>query len=267
MDFKMDKPNLEWIKISQERSIVIITLDRPEKLNAIDDIMRTELVTAIDWAGREDTVRAIILTGSGKAFCAGGDIAAMRKRLESPIGKVAMNGWARQRHTHQAVTMLHGLPKPTIAAVNGVAAGLGADLALCCDFVVASNNSFFTMSYLLRGLIPDGGGMYFLPRRVGLARAKELIFSGRRVTADEALSIGMADYVVTPEKLINESLEKAETMTVGSSDALALAKSIIDQSLELSIEEVFALGCQAQAICYTTDEHREAVTEFLEKSK
>ena len=263
----MDKPNSERIAISQQDAVATITLNRPEKLNAIDDAMRTDLMAAVDWAGQAEEVRAIVLTGSGKAFCAGGDIAAMRERLEAPIGTVAMNGWQRQRRTHHAVTMLHGLAKPTIAAVNGAAAGLGADLALCCDFIIASDKAMFTMSYLLRGLIPDGGGMYFLPRRVGLARAKELIFSGRRVPAEEALSLGMIEAVASHKTLLDEAAAAAERMTAGSPNALALAKSIMDQSMELSIEEVFALGCQAQAICYTTDEHRNAVTAFLDKVK
>tara|TARA_Y100001936_G_scaffold67960_1_gene66944 strand:- start:2504 stop:3298 length:795 start_codon:yes stop_codon:yes gene_type:complete len=263
----MDKPASERIAIEERGAIAIITLNRPEKLNAIDDAMRTDLMAAIDWTSQADSVRAIVLTGSGKAFCAGGDISAMRERLEAPIGQVAMNGWNRQRRTHHAVTMLHGLAKPTVAAVNGAAAGLGADLALCCDFVVASDKAMFTMSYLLRGLIPDGGGMYFLPRRVGLARAKELIFSGRRVPAEEAHEMGMIEIVTSADNLLDEAIATAERMTAGSPNALSLAKSIMEQSLELSIEEVFALGCQAQAICYTTDEHRNAVADFLNKTK
>jgi enoyl-CoA hydratase/carnithine racemase len=263
----MKKPTSERVAIMQQGSVAIITLNRPEKLNAIDDLMRIDLMAAVDWVSQEDVIRAIVLTGSGKAFCAGGDIAAMRERLDAPIGTVAMNGWKRQRRTHHAVTMLHGLAKPTIAAVNGPAAGLGADLALCCDFVIASENAIFSMSYLLRGLIPDGGGMYFLPRRVGLARAKELIFSGRRVLAKEALSLGMIENITRPEDLLGEAIDTASRMTAGSPASLALAKSIMDQSLELSIDEVFALGCQAQAICYTTDEHRNAVMAFLDKSK
>ena len=183
----MDKPHSENINLTMRDTIAIIKLNRPKKLNAIDDVMRVNLMAAIDWASQEEAVRAIVLTGSGKAFCAGGDIAAMQERLESPIGTVAMNGWKRQRRTHHVVTTLHQVIKPTIAAVNGTAAGLGADLAMCCDFVIASDNAVFTMSYLLRGLIPDGGGMYFLPRRVGLARAKELIFSGSHISEEEAI--------------------------------------------------------------------------------
>ena len=255
------------VETELQDGIMVIALNRPEARNAINDAVRAELIEALEQASRDDAVRAVVLTGRGKGFCAGGDIGAMRDRLEAPPGRVAINGWNRQQRTHRAITTLHGLGKPTIAAVNGAAAGLGCDLALCCDFIVASEEAVFVMSYVLRGLIPDGGGLYFLPRRVGLARAKELIYSARRVDAAEALEIGMVDAVCPPERLIEEALALAGRMTVGSPNALALSKSILDKSFELSAEEVFALGSQAQAICYTTDEHRAAVSAFLDKRR
>ena len=135
----MEKPTSECIAISQQNTVAIITLNRPKKLNAIDDAMRTDLMAAIDWAGQAEEVRAIVLTGNGKAFCAGGDIAAMRVRLEAPIGTVAMNGWKRQRRTHHAVTLLHGLAKPTIAAVNGAAAGLGTYISADIRYIRITN--------------------------------------------------------------------------------------------------------------------------------
>ena len=245
----------------------VIALNRPDKRNAINDAMRVDLFQVLDWADRSADVRAIVMTGRGKGFCAGGDIAAMRERLSAPTGRVGINGWQRQRRTHHLLTMLHDIPKPTIAAVNGAAAGLGCDLALCCDFVIGARDATFVMSYVLRGLIPDGGGMYFLPRRVGLARAKELIFSGRMLSADEALSIDMIERVTEPDALISDAIAFAATMTVGSGDALALAKSIMNQSLESTAEEIFALGSQAQGICYTTDSHRDAVAAFLDRPK
>ncbi|MDC0033547.1 enoyl-CoA hydratase/isomerase family protein [Alphaproteobacteria bacterium] len=260
-------PKADLIEVEQHDGIAVIALNRPEVHNAMDDALRGGLVDIIDWVAQDDAIRAIVLTGRGRSFCAGGDIAAMRERLEAPIGTVAINGWQRQRRTHGAIMQLHGLTKPTVAAVNGVAAGLGCDLALCCDFIVASEYAKFAMSYVLRGLIPDGGGLYFLPRRVGLARAKELIFSGRRVEAAEALEIGMVDQIATAENLLQDSLQIAERMTAGSSVAVALSKSILDQSFELPMDQLFALGRQAQAICYTTNEHRDAVDDFLNKRK
>jgi enoyl-CoA hydratase/carnithine racemase len=254
------------VLLAIDQGIATISLNRPEVRNAIDDAMRLELIEAIDEVGRNREARALVLTGAGRGFCAGGDISAMRERLQAPVGEVAGNGWRRQRRTHHALTVLHEIEKPTIAAVNGAAVGLGCDLALCCDFIVASETATLAMSYLQRGLIPDGGGLYFLPRRVGLVRAKELIFTGRSLSADEALQIGMVDRVVAPDALLSEAQSWARELSGGSATALGLAKSIINQTFELSAEEVFALGSQAQAICYTSAEHRAAVEAFLNRS-
>ena len=242
------------------------TLNRPEVRNAIDDKTRAELQVALDRVADDDSVKALVLTGNGSAFCAGGDISGMRRRFESPAGRLGASGWLRQRRLHGTIGALHALEKPTIAAVNGAAAGLGMDLALCCDFIVASERAFFTMSYVQRGLIPDGGGLYFLPRRVGLPRAKELIYSARRVMADEALRIGLADRVVPHDELVATAVKWAAEFGANGGPALALSKTIIDQTFELTAEQAFALGAQAQAICYTTDEHRLAVEAFLERS-
>jgi enoyl-CoA hydratase/carnithine racemase len=163
--------------------------------------------------------------------------------------------------------MLHALPKPAIAAVNGPATGLGADLALCCDFVVASSGASFAWSYVLRGLIPDGGGLYLLPRRVGLARAKELIYSGRTVAADEAAALGIVDRLSAPDALLECARAWAAELGRSAGPALALSKSILDKTFELSAEEVFAQGSQAQAICYTTVEHQASIAAFLQRSK
>jgi enoyl-CoA hydratase/carnithine racemase len=254
------------IQLSVAGPVATLTLNRPEVRNAIDDDMRADLIAALDRAGRDRDIRALVITGSGKAFCAGGDIRSMRARMQAPAGEIAFNGWSRQQRTHYAVTALHKLGKPTIAAVNGPATGLGCDLALCCDFIVASEAASFAMTYLLRGLIPDGGGLYFLPRRVGLARAKELIFTGRRVSAQEALSLGMVDRVSTPDTLLADAGAWAADLGQGAAAALALSKSILDQTFELSAEQVFALGSQAQAICYTTTEHHDSVAAFLNRS-
>ena len=151
----------------------MIALNRPEMRNAVNETLRAELVAAIDAVAGDDAVRAVVLTGNGPAFCAGGDITAMQQSLNAPAGELGFNGWQRQRRLHEAVGALHRLTKPTIAAVNGPAVGLGCDLALCCDFIFAAERASFAVSFILSGLIPDGGGLYFLPRRVGLARAKE----------------------------------------------------------------------------------------------
>ncbi|MBC8740355.1 enoyl-CoA hydratase/isomerase family protein [Paraburkholderia sp. UCT31] len=255
------------IELTITSHVATITLNRPEKRNAISDDMRTELIEALSRVSTDPEVRAVVLTGNGKGFCAGGDVSGMAKRMEAPAGEMAFNGWSRQQRVHHTVNLLFSMPKPTIAAVNGAAAGLGADMALSCDFVVASEQASFAWSYIKRGLIPDGGGMYFLPRRVGLSRAKELIFSGRKVEAPEALTLGIADSVSHPDALLADAQAWAEELSQGSPTALALGKSILNQSYELSAHQVFAQGSQAQAVCYTSHEHRESVLDFLNKSR
>jgi enoyl-CoA hydratase/carnithine racemase len=221
-----DKLPLSRIELSISQSIATITLNRPEVRNAIDDETRAELIAALDRVSNDDAIRAAIITGNGPAFCAGGDISGMQQRLQAPPGQIAFNGWRRQKRLHQGVAMLHGMPKPTI---------------------------------------PDGGGMYFLPRRVGLPRAKELIFSGRNVPAEEALAIGLADRLSPADELLKNAHDWAVQLSQGSSTALALSKSILDRTFEMTEEQALALGREAQAICYTTSEHHDAVAAFLKK--
>ncbi|MBW6401256.1 enoyl-CoA hydratase/isomerase family protein [Roseomonas sp. HJA6] len=247
--------------------VATLRLNRPDRRNAIDDATRALMIDALENAAVDPAVRALVVTGTGTAFCAGGDVRGMQQRLSAPQEDVAFNGWRRQGRTHRAVALLHNFPKPTIAAVNGAAAGLGADVALCCDFIVAAESAHFTMSFIARGLIPDGGGMYFLPRRVGLARAKELVFSGRRVGAAEALTMNMVERVVPDGELLPASEGWARELSAGSLASIALAKSVMDRTFEMSFEDVLAEGAKAQAMCYTTGEHRASVAAFLAKSK
>jgi enoyl-CoA hydratase/carnithine racemase len=260
----MTSPSL--IDLQIDAGIATLFLNRPEKRNAITDDMRTELIAALERVTADTAIRALVLTGNGKGFCAGGDVAGMQKRMDAPPGEVGFNGWTRQQRVHRTVALLHKMPKPTIAAVNGSAAGLGADMALSCDFVVASQEASFAWSYINRGLIPDGGGMYFLPRRVGLSRAKDLIFTGRKVDAETALQMGIADRLSAPDSLLEDARAWARELGAGSPTALALGKSIINQSLELPLDQVMAQGSQAQGICYTSQEHRDSVSAFLAKA-
>jgi enoyl-CoA hydratase/carnithine racemase len=263
MEIAMTTIQFELLKLTVDAGIATLTLNRPDKRNAMSDAMRAEFIVALQQIGADTAIRALVLTGAGPGFCAGGDVVGMERRLAAPPGDVAFNGWARQLRVHYAQGLLHNLAKPTVAAVNGAASGLGADTALACDFVIASPDASFTWSYINRGLIPDGGGMYFLPRRVGLARAKELIFTGRKVDAEEALRLGITDRIGSVSTLLAEAQAWAAELSHGSATALALGKSILNQSFELSAEQVFAQGSQAQGICYTSTEHRAAVTAFL----
>ena len=254
------------IQLQVERGIATLTFNRPEKRNAMSDELRSEFIHALERVSADKGIRALVLTGAGKGFCAGGDIAGMERRMNAPTGEIAFNGWHRQQRVHHTQALLHTMPKPVIAAVNGAASGLGADTALACDFIIASEWASFSWSYIHRGIIPDGGGMYFLPRRVGLPKAKELIFTGRKVDVDEALALGIVDRKTSAESLVADAQAWAAELSKGSATALALAKTIVNQTFELPSQQVFAQGSQAQGICYTSTEHREAVQAFLTKS-
>ncbi|MBU1314769.1 MAG: enoyl-CoA hydratase/isomerase family protein [Alphaproteobacteria bacterium] len=260
-------PVATFISTEVVNGIATIKLNRPEVRNAINDQMRAELIAAFEWADACRQVRGVILTGEGKGFCSGGDIGGMRGRLDAPAGEVAFNGWLRQKQTHRGISVIRNMTKPVIAAINGSAFGLGLDMALACDFIIAVSGAKLSMSFIKRGLVSDGGGMYFLPRRVGLVKAKELILTARIVEAEEGLQIGMVDRICAAESLQEEAQAWAQELCQGAPAAIALTKAILDQSLESSADEIFTLGREAQAICYTTAEHRASVEEFLNKSK
>lgn len=246
-------------------AIAFITLNRPRARNAIDDEMRESLRAELDHLSSDPNIRVIVLTGAGSAFCAGGDIKAMRQRLEQPQDQVASRGWQRQHRTAGLVAALFGTMQITIAAVNGPASGLGLDLALACDFIVAAPEARFAASFVHRGLVPDGGGMYFLPRRIGLQLAKELIFSGRTIDAEEAVRIGLADRLASSGELHSEVLSLAEQFIENSRSAIALMKSVVNRTFESSFELISAQGRSAQAISYTTAEHRDSVERFMRR--
>jgi enoyl-CoA hydratase/carnithine racemase len=254
------------IELQVTQGIATLTLNRPDKRNAMSDGMRGEFIHALERITADKGVRALVLTGAGKGFCAGGDISGMQQRMNAPAGDVGFNGWHRQQRVHHAQSLLHTCPKPVIAAVNGAASGLGADTALACDFIIASEWASFTWSYIHRGIIPDGGGMYFLPRRVGLSMAKQLIFTGRKVDVNEALTLGIVDRQVSADTLLDAARSWATELSGASSTALALSKTILNQTFELTSHDVFAQGSQAQGICYTSSEHRTAVEAFLAKT-
>lgn len=258
--------NYSLIDLQVQSGIATLTLNRPDKRNAMSDDMRTEFIHALECITADKAIRALVLTGAGKGFCAGGDISGMERRMNAPAGDIGFNGWHRQQRVHHTQALLHTMPKPVIAAVNGAASGLGADTALACDFIIASEWASFTWSYIHRGIIPDGGGMYFLPRRVGLPKAKDLIFTGRKVDADEAVALGIVDRKTSADRLLADAQAWAAELSKGSATALALGKTILNQSFEMSAQQVFAQGSQAQGICYTSTEHRESVMAFLAKS-
>jgi len=250
------------IGLEAEDGIAVLTLNRPRVRNAIDGTMRAELREAIEEIAADTTIRGVVLTGAGSAFCSGGDIRGMQERLEQGA-RAGELGWRRQREFHHTLAKLFHLDRPTVAAVNGPAFGLGLDVALTCDFVFAAESAVLAASFVRRGLVPDGGGLFHLPRRVGLVRAKELVFSGRAVEAKEAVHIGLADRVLPDGELRAGAVAFLREFAEQPALAQGLAKDILNRSLELGYDEVNTLGSQAQAICYASPDHQESVRAFL----
>lgn len=244
----------------RDNHVALLTLNRPEALNALNNQMRADLLAAFNYLRDDADVRALVLTGAGRAFCAGADVKLM---AEAHLGPVQVHD--RMRMLHRWLTALATMEKPTIAAVNGAAAGAGANLALACDLIVAAENARFVQAFVRVGLVPDAGGTFFLPRRVGLAKAKELMFTGEAIDAREAERIGLINRVVPADHLLDEALGWAERLAQGPTRAIGMAKELLNRSYNLSLDEVLALEGYAQAVAYATEDHREGVQAFTEK--
>jgi enoyl-CoA hydratase/carnithine racemase len=188
----------------------------------------------------------------------------MQERLEQGA-RAGEIGWRRQREFHETLAKLYHLDRPTVAAVNGPAFGLGLDLALTCDFVFLAEGAQVAANFVRRGLVSDGGGLFHLPRRVGVAKAKELLFSGRTVEPEEALAIGLADRVVPAADLLEQAAVLLRGFAEHPATAQAMAKSILNRTFELGFEQVNAVASQAQAYCYSSADHQESVRAFLDE--
>lgn len=257
------RANADVLEVERRGPFAILALNRPESRNAIDDELRERIPRVLEELAQDREIRVVVITGRGTAFCAGGDVKAMGDRLENAADRVAIDGWRRQKRTATLVQRLREFDRVTIAAVNGPAMGLGMDIALACDFIVAAPEARFASAFVQRGLIPDGGSMYFLPRRIGMQRAKELMYSGRTVDADEAIAIGLADHAAPGGHALEAAVDFAGRFVSNSTAAIGLMKGILDRSFESQPEQIAQLGGEAQAIAYTTAEHKAAVAAFL----
>ena len=241
-----------------------ITLNRPETLNAITPDQRERLIQLFSDASADPAVRAVVLTGTGRGFCAGADLRggagqADGERVAGDVARVIRLGAQR------LITAVLDCEKPVIAAVNGTAAGLGAHLALACDLVLAAEQARFIEVFVRRGLVPDGGGAYLLPRLVGPQRAKELMFFGDALTAPDAERLGLVNRVVPADDLHKTAREWAERLAAGPTRALALTKQLVNASLDSDRATAFAAEAAAQEINMTTADAQEGVASFVER--
>jgi enoyl-CoA hydratase/carnithine racemase len=252
----------EHIDIREDFGIVTITLNRPEKLNAFVDHMRRDLAEALEAAGSDRRIRVVVLTGAGRAFCAGGDVAFMAELLERQDTEEfsRLLGAARR-----LVTSIRQMTKPVIAAVNGPAAGAGCNLALACDLRIASTTATFSQSFVKVGLHPDWGGTYFLPHLVTPNKACEMFFLGEAIEAEEALRLGMVNRVVAPDELESATRNLAERLRDAPPISIAAAKQAVYMSQSAELEEMLRFETEAQLRCFESHDGREGIRAFLEK--
>ncbi|TDU77604.1 enoyl-CoA hydratase-related protein [Streptomyces sp. KS 21] len=246
-----------------ESGVSWITLNRPEAMNAVTWDQRERVITLLAEASADPALRAVVLTATGKGFCAGADLrgapAAAGERVAGDVARMIRLGAQR------LITAVLDCEKPVLAAVNGTAAGIGAHLALACDLVIAAEPARFIEVFVRRGLVPDGGGAYLLPRLVGPQKAKELMFFGDAVPAAEAERLGLVNRVVPSEELEATAREWAERLAQGPTRALALTKQLVNASLDGDRAAALAAEATAQEINMTTADANEGVASFVER--
>lgn len=238
--------------------VATITLNRPQSLNSMNDALIDGLHDVLDCVEKDDNVRCAVLTGNGKAFCAGGDLpflnsiasASARRKFIAKVGAVA-----------KRITVIE---KPFIAMVNGVAAGAGVNLMLACDLVYAVDKARFAQSFAKVGLIPDCGGLYFLPKAVGLHKAKELMFTADLIGAEEAAALGMLNHVCSEDKLAEDVYAMAQRLAVSAPLSIGLIKKYLNNT-SLGLDEILAAEESTQALLMDTEDCREGIAAFKEK--
>ena len=248
------------ILITHDDGVATVLLNRADKLNALSGEMYHDLADAFAELNTDDSVRAVVLTGAGRAFCAGGDVGTMG-------GYDVVSGRKRSKSHQRMIINLHHLEKPVIAAVRGPAAGIGASMALACDLIIASETAYLLMAFKNVGIPPDGGAIYFLTQHLGIARAKEIVYSARRLPAAEARDMGIISRVVPDGQLEAETMTLARDIAGSATYALTLAKRMFQFMYTPTQEQLLELEVMAIGGARMTHDHVEGVAAFKEKRK
>ncbi|MDY6795041.1 MAG: enoyl-CoA hydratase-related protein [Actinomycetota bacterium] len=248
----------------REDTVEVITLNRPKMLNAFNFNMLQLLTRAFEDLGQEDDVRAVVITGEGKGFCTGADLTGGGARMDAhtPMGM--------RLSTHLYSRMIRAMvemEKPVIGAINGDAAGAGCNFALACDLLIASEKARFIQVFVHRGLVADAGGTYFLPRLVGLSRAKELMFGGEPLEAQQALEIGLVSNVVPHDELMPEAMAMASRLAQGPTRAIGMIKRMLNRTFDSDLSTALEMEASMQGIAVSTEDVKEGITSFIQKRK
>ena len=260
------RTDFQHLLVHQEGGVLTITMNRPEVLNAFNDTMLEELGEATDAAAEDETVRCVVLTGAGRAFGSGQDLtafAAMNAHTSGEPIKVS----AHLKKYHRVVLTIRTMPKPVIAAVRGAAAGISCNIALACDLRVAADDARFIEAFARIGLVPDGGGSYFLPRLVGFGKALEMAMLAEEVTGPEAERIGLVNKCVSVAAFEATVQALAQRLASGPTRSYGLIKELMNASLESDLQSSLNLEGELQDIARGTSDHIEGVTAFLQKRR
>lgn len=259
----VNPPQLNTIRIEIDGEIGTLTLDRPDAFNAMSPEMIGEMTVAFSWLADRAPLRALVVTGAGKAFCAGGDVTWFRKGVED--GEVDLPSEVRRgaEVLHQAIVDLRRIPFPVIAAINGPAAGAGFSLALACDIRISSAAAFFAPAYGRIGASPDGGMTYFLPRVVGPSKALELLLEDPNLSAEDARTLGLVSSVVAPDELMETARAKAGELAKKAPHYVRMAKKLVGVSIENSINDHLQLERHGIADSMATEDLRQGVETFF----
>jgi len=254
------------VNLHRHGAAATIELDRPDALNAWDDALGEELLDAVRAVAEDDDVRAVVLTGAGRAFSSGADLRDVSSRDRTPEGHVDLRSLLDERY-HPIITTIRTMPKPVLAAVNGPAVGIGLSLALAADLIVAAESAYFLLAFVNIGLVPDGGSSLFVPTRVGLARAAEMAMLGERVSAAQALEWGLINRVVPDADFADEVALLRDRLASGPTRSYAGTKRQLNHWLYTRMDEQLALEADVQQEMATSGDFAEGVAAFLEKRR
>ncbi len=253
--------DFQYIKFEVANGIATVTLNRPEVYNALNDGITYELQDALKKVSKDDSIRVMVLTGAGKAFCSGQDLKAASGQEKRSFME------SLHKRYNPIISAMRGLPKPIICRLNGVAAGAGCSLALACDMIVASEEATLIEVFINIGLVPDAGSTYFLPRLVGKSKAFELCSMGSKVTAAEALQLGLVNRVASADQLDVVVAEYTAYFSQAPTKSIGLIKRMLEKSATATLDDMLEYEAYCQEIAGTSNDYKEGVTAFLEKRK
>lgn len=263
------RTDFQYLLIQQDEGVITITMNRPEVLNSFNDSMLSELTEAMEHAAHDESIRCVVLTGAGRAFGAGQDLSSFASRdaalAQTPHESITVSEHLKKYH--RLIHTMRDMPKPVIAAVKGVAAGISCNIALACDLRIAADNARFIEAFARIGLVPDGGGGYFLPRLIGLGKALEMSLLADEVSGPEAERLGLVNKCVPLAEFESTVQAFAQRLANGPTRSYGLIKELLYKSLDMDLQTSLNLEGKLQDTAFTTADHKEGVAAFMEKRK